>query len=154
MSGTTWENIGFYVSMIWTYISEGAKQIGTGLYTYVTNYILPALPSAMRIFSNRIVNLIFFVLVAGFFVTINIVTFCMFGADKGKAKNNKSRISEKKLMKMCFFGGAIGGFMGMLGFRHKTKKAKFFIIVPVLFIIQVILQSFVVGFLGFWAFFY
>ncbi len=154
MSDNIWGSVGLFLMTMWTYIWEGAKYAGERIYLFMQNVILPVLPSAMKVFSNRIINLVLFVIVALFFVTINIVTFCMFGSDKGKARRNGQRISEKKLIRMCFFGGAIGGFMGMLGFRHKTKKAKFFIIVPLLFIIQIVLQSFIVGFLAFWAFFY
>ena len=38
-------------------------------------------------------------------------------------------------------------------FRHKTLKPKFSVIVPILFVIQLVLHSFILGFLGFWAFF-
>ena len=137
MSDNIWENIGSFLLTMWTYIWEGAKYAGESIYTYMQNVILPALPSVMRIFSNRIINLVLFVIVALFFVTINIITFCMFGSDKGKAKRNRQRISESKLIKMCFFGGAIGGFMGMLGFRHKTQHLKFKLLVPLFFILHI-----------------
>ena len=149
-----WNTIVYYASMLWGYIAEGASVVFADLSYYVQTAVMPALPSVLKLFSNRIVNIILFCAIAGFFVVMNVTTFCMFGSDKGKAKRKKERISEKKLIRMCFWGGAIGGFVGMLIFSHKTKKVKFFIIVPLLFLIQIILQSFIVGFLAFWAFFY
>ena len=52
---------------------------------------------------------------------ISVINFFMYGIDKLKAKKNKWRISEKALLCTSFFGGAIGGFLGMQVFRHKTK---------------------------------
>lgn len=53
---------------------------------------------------------------------LNIVTFYIYGKDKKKAKQNKIRISEKKLIMMSLFGGGMGGYIAMRVFRHKTKK--------------------------------
>ena len=52
-----------------------------------------------------------------------------------------------------FFGGATGGIIGMNVFRHKTLKKKFSVGIPSLFVLQLILNSFILGFLGFWTFF-
>ena len=144
----------FYAVLFFGYVSEGIKYITKSIYTYIEAVFIPAMPTVLKMFSNRTVNLVLFIVIVGFFLVMNIVTLCMFGSDKGKAKKKRYRISEGKLLKMCFFGGAIGGFIGMLCFNHKTRKMKFYIFVPLMFIIQVILQSFIIGFLGFWAFFY
>ena len=61
--------------------------------------------------------------------------------------------ANKYLMKVCFFGGATGGIIGMNVFRHKTLKKKFSVGIPILFVLQLILNSFILGFLGFWTFF-
>ena len=45
--------------------------------------------------------------------------------DKERAKKKEWRISEKTLLTLGFFGGAIGGVLGMYLFRHKTKHNKF-----------------------------
>ena len=49
---------------------------------------------------------------------MNIWAFALFGADKSNAKRKQRRIKESKLMKVCFFGGATGGIIGMNVFRH------------------------------------
>ncbi|MCD8089218.1 MAG: DUF1294 domain-containing protein [Clostridiales bacterium] len=63
-----------------------------------------------------------------YYAVINIVLFAAMGIDKSKAVHNKWRIPEANLFKLAFFGGGAGGFLGMLAFRHKTKKPKFYFI--------------------------
>ncbi len=59
------------------------------------------------------------------FGIISLVTFILYGIDKWKAVRGAWRISEKVLLLMSFFGGAVGGFVGMQLFRHKTKHFHF-----------------------------
>ena len=67
-----------------------------------------------------------------YYIAVNIVAFAMYGADKFFAKKDMWRISEKALLGIAAIGGAFGAFAGMETFRHKTKHAKFKILVPVL----------------------
>ncbi len=67
---------------------------------------------------------------------MSVITFIVFGIDKLKAKKGKRRIKEKTLIWLCVFGGALGGFIGMYFFRHKTLKPKFFISVPIILLLQ------------------
>ena len=62
------------------------------------------------------------------FGAISVINFFMYGIDKRKAKKGKWRISEKALLCTSFFGGAIGGFLGMRVFHHKTKHWYFWVI--------------------------
>jgi uncharacterized membrane protein YsdA (DUF1294 family) len=55
------------------------------------------------------------------FAAISLVTFCLYGADKSKAKRGAWRIPEKTLLLCSFLGGAVGGSLAMSLFRHKTK---------------------------------
>ena len=48
--------------------------------------------------------------------------------DKRKAKKEDWRVSEATLLTMSFIGGAVGIFMGMFRFRHKTRKRSFQVI--------------------------
>lgn len=68
---------------------------------------------------------------------INIIAFGTFGLDKMKAKRNHFRIPEKVLLGLAAAGGSIGAFIGMRVFRHKTQKSKFYLGVPVIFLIQI-----------------
>ena len=60
----------------------------------------------------------------------NVVVFAVYGIDKLKAIKNGWRISEKALIGMAFLMGGFGAYLGMQTFRHKTKKLKFNILVP------------------------
>lgn len=60
------------------------------------------------------------------FGIISFVAFAMYGVDKLKAINGSWRISEKALLLTSFFGGALGGLLGMQLFRHKTKHWYFY----------------------------
>lgn len=59
---------------------------------------------------------------------ISAVAFILYGADKGRAKRGAWRIPEKVLLGFSFFGGAPGGILGMLAFRHKTRHWYFWVI--------------------------
>lgn len=59
---------------------------------------------------------------------ISAITFILYGADKGRAKRGAWRIPEKVLLGFSFFGGAPGGLLGMLAFRHKTRHWYFWAI--------------------------
>lgn len=58
---------------------------------------------------------------------INILSFIYYGIDKKMAIAKKWRISERTLFYISFLGGCLGSLIGMLVFRHKTKKIKFYI---------------------------
>lgn len=61
----------------------------------------------------------------------NLIVMLLYGIDKQKAKKKKRRISEKTLLICSLLGGGIGGFLGMIFFRHKTKHLLFKILVPI-----------------------
>lgn len=68
-----------------------------------------------------------------------VITFAAFAADKLKAINGSRRISERTLLSLCFLFGALGGLLAMYLVRHKTKKAKFYCLVPLFLVLQTIL---------------
>jgi len=61
-------------------------------------------------------------------IPLSFITFLMFGYDKFQAKNDGWRVSEKVLLSLGVFGGAIGGLIGMQIFHHKTRKNYFWVI--------------------------
>ena len=134
------------IMQIWEWIKIGFAALGAWLSS------LPW-PTSIKLFSNDTANKYIFFGIVAFLVIMNIRAFYLFAHDKSSAKRRDRRVSEKKLMRACFWGGAIGGIIGMNAFRHKTQKKKFSIGVPVLFVIQLILDSFILGFLVFWTFF-
>lgn len=80
----------------------------------------------------------FFIYVA----IINITTFFAFAIDKHNAKTDAWRISEKALISLSFLFGALGGILAMYLFRHKTRKPKFYITLPLFLILQIISFTF------------
>jgi uncharacterized membrane protein YsdA (DUF1294 family) len=66
-----------------------------------------------------------------YLIVINLVAFFLMYVDKKKARNRQYRIPESVLLWSAFLGGAIGAYMGMKMFRHKTKHVKFTLGVPV-----------------------
>ncbi len=64
---------------------------------------------------------------------INVLAFILYGIDKKKARDDKFRIPESRLILVAVLGGAIGALLGMVIFHHKTRKKKFRIVVPIFF---------------------
>lgn len=78
-------------------------------------------------------------LTLGYLLTINVVAFLAYGLDKYKAKNDLWRITEATLITLAVIGGSIGALLGMRFFHHKTKKPKFYVGVPVILIVQIVI---------------
>ena len=74
-----------------------------------------------------------------YILIINIITFLIYGVDKYLAYKEKNRISEKFLLTLALCFGIIGAVLGMKVFRHKTKKLKFKILVPLFFVVKVLI---------------
>lgn len=66
----------------------------------------------------------------------NMIVMFIYGIDKLKAKKGSRRISEKTLICLAFFMGALGALCGMQLFRHKTLKPKFKFGVPALLVLN------------------
>ena len=63
---------------------------------------------------------------------INALAFLLMLADKQSAKKHRWRIPESILLLSAALGGSLGALLGMQLFHHKTRKAKFFVTVPLL----------------------
>ena len=75
-----------------------------------------------------------------YLLLMSIIGFLLMGIDKFFAKKDMYRIPERTLILFAVLGSAIGSFMGMLLFRHKTRKAKFFITLPLFAVIYAALS--------------
>lgn len=69
---------------------------------------------------------------------INALAFLLMHIDKQKAKKNRWRIPEATLIGMCAIGGSVGGLLGMYLLRHKTKHIKFYLGIPVILVLQLV----------------
>lgn len=65
------------------------------------------------------------------YLLINIIAFAYIGVDKAKAINKKRRIPEAHLLFLAIMFCSLGTLLGMLIFRHKTRKVYFFFGVPI-----------------------
>lgn len=74
-----------------------------------------------------------------YLMAINLINFMFFAVDKRNAIKNKWRIAESVLLGLSFIGGSIGGLLAMKICRHKTKKARFSIGLPVILLIHIII---------------
>lgn len=70
-------------------------------------------------------------------ISVNAIAFLLYGIDKWNAKKGLRRIPEKTLLGIAAIGGSAGAYAGMQLFRHKIRKPKFSIGVPLIFAIQV-----------------
>jgi len=75
---------------------------------------------------------------------VNIVTFCLFGIDKRKAKRDKWRIQESTLLWWAAAGGSIGALLGMKAWHHKTLHRKFTWGVPAILIAQIVIAGVII----------
>ena len=79
-----------------------------------------------------------------YLVTINAVTFCMYGIDKWQAARGGWRISEAALLWAAVFGGSIGAWLGVVVFHHKTLHASFRYGVPLILLAQVAFAAWII----------
>ncbi len=71
-----------------------------------------------------------------YLVLANLTAFFLFWRDKALAARRLRRIPEAALLRWVALGGAGGALCAMLVCRHKTRKPKFFILVPLLAAVQ------------------
>lgn len=73
-----------------------------------------------------------------YLLAVNLAAFALMGADKGRARRGRWRISEKALFLPALLGGALGGTLGMRAFRHKTRHWYFRYGFPLLLALQLL----------------
>lgn len=72
-----------------------------------------------------------------YLVSINVITYVVYGIDKWKAKKAKWRIRESTLLWMAAVGGSIGALFAMKILRHKTLHPQFKYGVPLMLVAQI-----------------
>ena len=72
-----------------------------------------------------------------YLAAINILTFCVYGADKRRAKiPGARRVPEKTLFALALLLGSPGALLGMQVFRHKTRHWYFRFGIPAILLAQ------------------
>ena len=74
-----------------------------------------------------------------YLAAVNLLDFILMGADKSKAKRGAYRIPEATLLLFAILGGSVGGILGMLLFRHKTRHTAFALGLPLILLAQIAL---------------
>ena len=82
-------------------------------------------------------------IIAIYLAAINVVTFCLYGIDKRKARRNRWRIPETTLIMLAVLGGSIGAWLGMKAWHHKTQHNKFKYGIPAILLMHCALAVFV-----------
>ena len=90
---------------------------------------------------EQILNYAF--LIPVYLLVLNGVTFIIYGADKRKAEKHQWRVPEANLIGLAIAGGSVGAFFAMKVFHHKTRHAKFYIGVPMIFLLQISLTAYI-----------
>ncbi len=132
-------------------ILENIKGAFTGLFELIDSIEI-SLPPFLKMFGNGKTNMVLFILIALYVVFINIKTYRLFKHDKRYAMDEEERIPEFRLLLNMWLGGGIGGFIAMRRLRHKTRKKKFTITAGILIAVQMVLYSFLLGFMAYWTF--
>ena len=78
----------------------------------------------------------------GYLATVNLAAFALYGIDKYKARRGLWRIPESVLLFASAAGGSAGALLGMYVFHHKTKKPRFFIGVPAMLLLHLVILYF------------
>ncbi len=76
-------------------------------------------------------NLFWFILILFNAASLGIMLW-----DKRQAIIHRTRVPEVALFMLAIFGGSCGIFLGMILARHKTRKPRFTVTVPILLILQ------------------
>jgi len=68
----------------------------------------------------------------------SVVTFAAYAIDKTQARRGGWRIPELVLHALAVVGGAIGGWIGLLGLHHKTRHPVFPLVLAVALAVQIL----------------
>ena len=72
-----------------------------------------------------------------YLAAINLLTFCVYGADKRRAKiPGARRVPERTLFALALLLGSPGALLGMQVFRHKTRHWYFRFGIPAILLAQ------------------
>lgn len=69
---------------------------------------------------------------------ISAAALAFYGYDKLAAQAGRFRVPERVLLGLALIGGTPGALLGMLLFRHKTRKASFLAALAVVLLIQIV----------------
>ena len=78
-----------------------------------------------------------------YFAGVSLLAVILTAADKRRAKKHLWRIPEATLLLVSALGGSVAMYLTMRAIRHKTRKAKYMVGIPVIAILQAALGGLV-----------
>ncbi len=76
-----------------------------------------------------------------YLLLINALAMAIMLLDKHFARTHHRRIRERTLLTVAALGGSLGALVGMYAFHHKTKHPKFYITLPILLGVHLLLLA-------------
>lgn len=73
-----------------------------------------------------------------YLIIINIIAIFVTIHDKNAARKHRWRVPESTLLMIATLSGCIAMYITMHIIRHKTKKPKFMIGIPVIFVLEIL----------------
>ena len=87
------------------------------------------------------------VFVIAYLVAVNLWAYALMGVDKRRAgQRGAQRIPERTLFLSALLGGGVGAFLGMWGFRHKTRHWYFVVGIPLILLAEAALGVWISSF--------
>ena len=81
-------------------------------------------------------NTMLFSITAAVLAAMNLAAMAAMARDKHAAQRGAERIPEATLLSLAVLGGGAGALLGMLLWRHKTRKIAFALGLPLVFLCQ------------------
>ncbi len=79
-----------------------------------------------------------YIIFSAYLIIISLISIVVTVVDKINAIRSKRRVSEKTLFLLSLLGGSIAVYLTMLIIRHKTRKLKFMIGIPLIILLQLV----------------
>lgn len=90
-------------------------------------------------------NGIFFAILAGYYLLINLIMYGTMAFDKKAAINHKRRIPEKNFYLMAILGGGLSGLLAMMFKHHKTRHMDFIFVFTLTALLHILVIFFIMG---------
>ena len=81
-----------------------------------------------------------------YWAAVSVLSAAVTAIDKWKARHHRRRIRERTLFLLAAIGGALSMLLTMLLVRHKTRKARFMVGIPLLMLCHLLLIAALVWF--------
>ena len=85
-----------------------------------------------------------YIILLTYLILISLISIVVTVIDKINAIRSKRRVSERALFILSVLGGSIAMYITMLIIRHKTRKLKFMIGIPLVILLQLCFALFIV----------